>query len=241
MPHNRYFIDSPFAENTQVRLSGDECHHLLRVSRIRINEPVELVNGQGQLAQATLTEIGKNTAELSIDSVFQDPRQKIPLILALGIPRMNHLEWIIEKGTELNVTAFWLFPGILSEKESLSPNQQERLTHLAISAMKQCGRLDLPSIELKPPLLQWGQLPGTLLFGDTDENASYLWKNTSLNPLTPPVTLCTGPEKGFDSQERMFLLHTLKAHGVRLHPNILRAETAPLVGLSLIQTMLPSN
>lgn len=240
MPHNRYFIDEPFAESAQVSLSGDEYHHLVRVLRAKPNDIVELVNGRGQLAQANLTSIAKHSAELLIGDVFEEIRKKPALILGLGIPRMNHLEWIIEKGTELDVTSFWLFPGLLSEKQTLSDSQLKRAQHLAISAMKQCGRLDLPQIELKPPLLQWTpSLPGTLLFGDTAQNAPYLWDLPQ--PLTPPIVLFIGPEKGFDPKELVFLRKTLQAQGIRLHPNILRAETAPLVGLSLIQSMIVSN
>ena len=151
---------------------------------------------------------------------------------------MNHLEWIIEKGTELNATAFWLFPGMLSEKDTLSDSQRDRAKHLAISAMKQCGRLDLPEIVIKPPLLQWSPLTGTLLFGDTAEDAPYLWDLPLPKPLPTPVIVFIGPEKGFDPKERAFLLNTMKASSMRLHPNILRTETAPLVALSLIQPLI---
>jgi 16S rRNA (uracil1498-N3)-methyltransferase len=239
MPHNRYYLDADFLENEPVSMSGDESHHLIRVLRARPGEKVELVNGRGQLAQATVKEVAKHSAELMIGSVVQE-NPKPPLILAMGLPRMNHLEWVIEKGTELNATAFWLFPGIHSEKETLSDSQSERLKHLAISAMKQCGRLDLPTIELKPPLLKWTPQAGTLLFGDTAEDAPYLWDLPLKKPLASPVIVFIGPEKGFDSREREFLLSTMQAKGIRLHPNILRTETAPLVALSLIQAIINS-
>jgi 16S rRNA (uracil1498-N3)-methyltransferase len=237
MPHNRYYTESLFTENAHVALADDECHHLVRVLRARVGDEVELVNGRGQLAYGRLSEVAKHSAQVLIERIVQQPA-KSPLILAMGIPRMNHLEWIIEKGTELNATAFWLFPGLLSEKETLSDSQRERLQHLAISAMKQCGRLDLPEIVVKPPLLQWAALNGTLLFGDTAEDAPYLWDLSLPKPLPSPVIMFIGPEKGFDPKERAFLLNTMKAKSMRLHPNILRTETAPLVALSLIQPLL---
>lgn len=238
MPHNRYYCDTLFTSDQSLSLEGEEFHHLIRVLRARPGDELEIVNGRGQLAQAKLLEIAKHSVVLSILSVFEEPLTQPPLILAIGIPRMNHLEWIIEKGTELNVTHFWLFPGRLSEKESLSASQQERLKNLTISAMKQCGRLDLPSIEIKRPLLEWSSIPGTLLFGDTDQEAPYLWNLSWIKPLASPIIWFTGPEKGFDVKERDFLLNTLKAKGVRLHSNILRAETAPLVALSLTQSLI---
>lgn len=235
MPHNRYYIDSPMGEDQPVVLSGEEWHHLARVSRARKGDQVELVNGRGQLARATVNDLRKSDAELIIGTVLEKPSPP-PLILAQAIPRMNHLEWIIEKGTELNATAFWLFPGNLSEKDTLSPNQIARLKHLCVSAMKQCGRLDLPEIVLMPSLSQWKPLEGTLLFCDTAENAPNLWNLPRVQFL--PIYLFVGPEKGFDSKETSILSSALRAQGVRLHPNILRAETAPLVALSLIQNFL---
>ncbi|MBS0604400.1 MAG: 16S rRNA (uracil(1498)-N(3))-methyltransferase [Verrucomicrobia bacterium] len=238
MPHNRYYIDSPLEKGATLSIEGEEWHHLTRVLRARVGDHVELVNGHGILAGAHVVELNKRDAGLSIQEVSSYESPPPPLILAQAIPRMNHLEWIIEKGTELNATSFWLFPGNLSEKDSFSQTQMARLKHLAVSAMKQCGRLDLPKIKILPPLAKWVPQEGTLLFGDTAESAPYLWDLKATSPFKSPVILFIGPEKGFDSKERSFLLEQLHAKGVRLHKNILRAETAPLAALSLIQRFL---
>src|SRR5579862_10014163 len=113
MPHNRYYLDTPFQENKTVTLADEEFHHLSRVLRARVGDKVELVNGRGQLAHAHLMELTKKEARLGIKAI-EESKQKPPLILAQALTRMNHLEWIIEKGTELGTTSFWLFPGILS-------------------------------------------------------------------------------------------------------------------------------
>jgi 16S rRNA (uracil1498-N3)-methyltransferase len=238
MPHHRYFLDKPFEKNDTTILVGDELHHLSRVSRVRNGDFIELVNGRGQLAQAKLIELSKHEAKLHLVQVAEENSSKIPLILAQALTRMNHLEWIIEKGTELNATAFWLFPGILSEKEQLSQSQSIRLAHLAISAMKQCGRLDLPTIQSKPSLLKWPSLQGMLLFGDVRRQTPYLWELDLLPPLPSPIILFMGPESGFDDRELEFLQNSLKAKGIRIHANTLRAETASLSALSLLQQYL---
>ncbi len=228
MPHNRYFHDAPFHEHEHIALSAGESHHL-RVSRTPMGGLVELVNGRNQLAHARLLD----PDHLQIEQITEKPPPR-QIVLGLAIPKMNHLEWVIEKGTELNATAFWLFPGMLSEKESLSPNQLDRLRALSIAAMKQCGRLDLPAIEIKPPLLKWEKPAGTLIFGDLE--APYLW-DLSLT-FSDPIIIFIGPEKGFDPKERAFLQQSLKAQGVKFHSNILRAETAPLAALTLISSLV---
>jgi 16S rRNA (uracil1498-N3)-methyltransferase len=243
MPHNRYYIDAPLEERGSLTLRGEEWHHLVRVHRAALRDALELVNGRGQLALCHVTRLNKQDAEIGIDRTFQQTAHPPAVILALGISRMNHLEWIVEKGTELDVTSFWLFPGLLSEKRDLSPTQKDRLKALCIAAMKQCGRLDLPEIVCKPFLSQWGPQEGTLFFGDTAADAPYLWDLVFETPPSPPIIIFTGPEKGFDLKERSILAGTLGARGVRLHRNVLRAETAPLVAVSLMQqlTHLLSN
>ena len=238
MPQNRYYLDAPFHKANAYALTEGEWHHLVNVSKARPNTKVELVNGRGQLAQGKVQTLHKRSADIFIEDVFTEQKTKPAVILALAMPKKNHLEWIIEKGTELDATHFWLFPGMRSEITELSPAFLQRVIQLTIAAMKQSGRLDLPSVEFKPPLLQWPQLEGTLLFGDVSPQAPYLWTLKKTTATELPIILFTGPESGLHSQEETFLKHTLKATGIRLHPNILRAETAPLVGLSLIQTIL---
>lgn len=232
MAHNRYYLDAHLEPNQIISLAGEERHHLLRVMRAREGDLVELVNGRGSLAAALVHKLHQHTLELCIQQVSDQPLPP-PLVLALGISRMNHLEWVMEKGTELGATAFWLFPGLRSEKQTLNETQQKRLESLRISAMKQCGRLDLPSLVIKPPLLEWTPLEGELFFGTMAEEAPYL-----PSKLSCPLVFFVGPEKGLDPKEEAFLQGTLHAKGVKLHPYILRAETAALTALAQIELQL---
>lgn len=232
MPHDRFYIDTTLEKEDTVLLTDAEFHHLA-VSRARVGQSVELINGKGKLAQARLISLEKRQARLKVDTVCEEPLPSKEIILAQGLPRMNHLEWIVEKGTELGVSSFWFFPGLLSEKEQLSDNQCSRLHHLILSAAKQCGRLHLPELILKPPLETWDPLNGTLLFADPSEEAPFLWQ-TSLKAQSTTI-LFVGPEAGFESREAHHLVDVLKARKVRLHSNTLRTETASLAGLTLLQ------
>lgn len=226
MPTDRYYTSKPLVVGEAV-LEGEELHHL-NVMRIRAGESLELVDGYGRLGTAKLVHVSKKEALLQIKSIKQYPPSP-PLILAQAMPQKAHLEWIIEKGTELGVTQFWLFPGILSEKKELKPAQEERLHKILISAMKQCGRVDLPTIEHKPPLSEWSPCTGALLYGATDPKAPRL---LSLRPSSPCI-FCIGPEKGFHPEE-LFHLTRLKAEAVSLNSNILRVETAAITAVALL-------
>ncbi len=225
MPADRFFIPSPLKAPTVV-LEGEELHHLAKVMRVRLGETIEIVNGQGELAEAEVIALDKKTAELKIISRQTAPPPPQILILAQALTRPSSLEWIVEKGTELGADEFWLFPGDRSEKKELSPSQLRRLETILINALKQCGRLYLPKIVLMPSLDKWQAPNGSLFFGEISSEAKLLQ-----GPFAKTVMFFIGPEKGFSPEETK-LLAKLKAKGISLHENILRAETAAIAALS---------
>lgn len=233
MPAERYFIETPLTVGDVLSLEGQEYHHLVHVMRTKAGESVEVVNGMGQLAVADVQEINKKHASLLINSIVEEPAPQHAIILAQAIPRPNRLDFILEKGTELGMTQLWLFPGKHSERKEIGENQVERMKLVLIAAMKQCGRLRLPKIVVKPLLEKWNEFPTNAYFGDTDSSAevfSKVWKPGN------EVVFFVGPESGFNEGETTILRKHCK--GVKLHGNILRTDTAALTALSLISHWL---
>lgn len=237
MPADRFYISSTLHSGLEVVLDGTEFHHLAHVMRLKENETVDLVNGQGVLAKAQIRQISKKQAHLIIDTCYQEQRPNKEKILAQAIPRINRLDLIIEKGTELGATHFWLFPGMHSERKQITDHQIERLQAMSIAAMKQCGSLFLPTIEIKPTLTAWKALSFPAYFGDLDKDAPPFL--SLLNP-NESVLFFVGPESGFAEQEIEKLIE-IGAKGVKLHENILRTETAALVALSLMSVYTGSS
>ena len=220
MPHNRFFVETPFHPHQEIDLQEEGRH--LKVMRIREGDTIELVNGQNQLAHATLS----GPKQAKIVSV-EEKKPPFPVILCQAIPRQNRLDTIVEKGTELGMTELWLFPGKRSEKKGV---QLPRLKQITIAAMKQCGRLDLPKIIVMPPLHEWEPLNHPAYFGDLSEEAPPF---LSAIEKKEALAFFVGPEAGFTPEE-VEDLKRIGAQGVKLHPWILRTDTAPLVALSLI-------
>ncbi|MEM8727724.1 MAG: RsmE family RNA methyltransferase [Chlamydiota bacterium] len=220
MPHDRFYIDAPLKE--PLSIEGDEFRHLFHVMRKREGDEIELVNGNNTLALARIASLDKGSAELSIVATEERKPPLPPLVLVQALPKPSNLELIIQKGTELGVSTFYLYPSALSEQKELSGNQKKRLRQILIGAVKQCGRLDLPEI-------RWGfpKPEGNLYYGDLSEKAPPL---ASVGTL--PATLIVGPERGFSTEE----IETLgeKGRGVSLGPHILRTETAALAGIAIL-------
>ena len=243
MPAERYFHPELLKTDQIINVKDQELHHLINVMRTRLGERLEVVNGQGQLAEATLQTIEKKNASLHVESVETNTLPNQRLILAQGMPRQNRLEFIIEKGTELGMTEIWLFPASRSEKKDFSANQLERLNTLTIAAMKQCGRLFLPKIVVMPPLKQWKSPDiGHIFFGDTHPDALPFLSTWKKFAPCDQAIFCIGPESGF-APEEIAVLQKLQAHGVKLHPNILRTDTAAIAALTLLSHFIyyPNN
>jgi len=147
--------------------------------------------------------------------------------------RASKLEWVVEKGTELGANAFLFYTAVHSEKDELSSNQLERLRYLAISALKQSGRLYLPSFEIVPDLSALFVKEARFLFGDP--RAKDRFEFASLKG-TPEIVFVTGPEQGFSAEELAVL--DKYAKGVRLSANVLRAETAPIAAASMLGLLI---
>lgn len=148
--------------------------------------------------------------------------------------RPSKLEWVIEKGVEIGADSFYLYVADGSTQQSLSEHQLARLNTIAIAATKQSKRLYLPKIELTKnlqQLLDKTQFP--VFFGDL-EAVFQPWKRQEIS-----VIFLTGPEKGFSEKELALLRK--KGQGIRMTPYVLRAETAPIVAISLMVQPIPNN
>lgn len=234
MPKDRYYYQGPLVKGKKIELATHEAKHLVKVMRTQVGDSFEVINGCGELAQCTLDEFDRRTARGTVEKVQRVKQTKPSITLLQALPRFNRLDAIIEKCTELGMTELHLFPGEKSERKNLSSQQKERVLNLSIAAMKQCGRLHLPSVDIMESLDKRSMWPSPLLFGSVASDAKPLWG--ALNSLSPQdkISIAIGPEAGFTSSEEDILLK----HGgvpIKLSDSILRTDTAPIAALAVIQ------
>ena len=222
MPHMRFYTPEPLKECATVAISGEEALHIRRVMRAQVGTKIELVNGKGSVGFGAVTYIDKREVQIKIESTESESKSEKWITLYQAMPKFTHLQIIVEKCSELGVDEIVLFQSSLSEKKELSKNQKERLHHLSVSALKQCGRLTLPLIregklnEAKGPHLYFGEIKGV-----TKVTSSEI------------ATFINGPEAGFDKKD-FEQMKSLDAQGVVLSPNILRTETAAIIAVALL-------
>jgi 16S rRNA (uracil1498-N3)-methyltransferase len=235
MPSERYYYDDKFTDHYVV-LQDQEFHHLTHVIRSKKGESVELVNGRGELACAIIEKLDKKQALLKINEVISKPLPQNQVVLVQAIPRMNRLDFILEKGTELGMTQIWLFASDKSERKALTDHQLERMRFVTIAAMKQCGRLYLPEMKIYDSLDEIPIKSMPAFFGDTNPHAPLFRQVWNKKAEDSDIAFYIGPESGFTDKEINFL-HQNGASGVKLHSNILRTDTAALAALAIIEQL----
>lgn len=238
MPCYRFYINSTLVRDAKIILQGDQLHHMKNVMRIRVGEIVQVINGRNQLAQATIDRYqGNQSGHLTLHHVYTKEIPDKPAInLIQPLTRSKGLDLVIEKCTELGVKHFYLYGSQQGEITSLSSGRQNKLTQIAISALKQSGRLDLPTFTFADRLhdLKIEQDAYPVCFGDTRH------LNDDHVGLTPQLTLanyksvCIGPEQGFSDMELHYLQNQIGASGIKISPFTLRSETASIAITTLV-------
>ena len=234
-----YFLsEEPLSQGEAIVLEGTEAIHLLQSRRIRVGDKFVLQDPGGNRFQAELTGSSRGKAEAVIlETVPVPDPPPVQVTILQAAVKEKAAEWIIQKGTETGVERIVFFQSnnsTVSSRQLETEKNQERWHRIAWEACKQCERQFPPSIELMPNLtdalektkgggawvLDWAQ-------GVSPETAR---RRTG---LPPEARLLVGPEGGLKPQE----IDLAKRAGflpVRIGNTILRAETAALVGLSLL-------
>ncbi|MGK5593802.1 MAG: RsmE family RNA methyltransferase [Parachlamydiaceae bacterium] len=238
MPQNRFYLASTLKLGNQYSLEGEEAQHC-KVMRCQENDIVEVINGRGVITKAAILRIDKKAVHFKVIEYEEFPPPYCTFSLAQAIPRLNRLDAIIEKGTELGANQFLIFPGELSEKKVLTSTQVQRIEHIVIAATKQCGRLWAPSIQMMPSLKKWPPQEAALFFGDIAPSAPLLKDKIHDLLVHTNLTFFIGPEQGFSKNEEV-LFSNMGAVGVRLHSNVLRTDTAAIATLSIASHLLNS-
>ena len=160
--------------------------------------------------------------------------------LAFSLIKKNPLDMMIQKATELGIQKF--IP-IVSERSIVRNINNERIKKIIVGASEQSNRISIPEI-LKPKSLKvfLKNFPkdGKLIFCDINSNNSEL-KNSALKKNNKtPICILIGPEGDFSESERQSIIDIDQSFSLSLASNILRAETAAIAAISVVNFYLDS-
>ena len=223
----RLFFPKSVSVNSIDKLDKSQSHYVSKVMRLKENEIFSLFNSSGEW-EVKILNISKNIVEFNVIKKLRQKENSKELWLAFSPIKSNYFNFMIQKATELGVTKF--LP-IIFDRTIVRKINKDRLEKVIIEATEQSNRINVPTIEEPQTLKDFLKLDMDLIF--TDLNAS----NTkiSLDKLTKnPLCVIIGPEGDFSEDERREILNFKRVQPIKINENILRAETAVISAISII-------
>lgn len=231
---HRFFTSEKLEIGGNVIISSIELvNQIKNVFRMKVGDRVILFNGGEYDFECSITSIDKISVQL-IPKKSSSCRNVINknIVLCASVIKKDNFELIIEKVTELGVSAIVPIVSQRSEKKSLN---LERLNKIAIEASEQSGRNNVPVIseikELGSVLQDLSKENMNIVVFHTDRNQIHEGKSSTLEMPVNNVAIFIGPEGGWTDEE-VKLFHSAKALFLSLGKGILRAETAAIVAVS---------
>ena len=216
----------------EVVVSDRNHHYLARVLRASVGQALVVFDGQGFAAQATIRAISKKQTEITITEGQYTPDVRLPITLGLAWIKSDRFDWAIQKATELGVSAIQPLITEFSDRPPKGERLEKKASHWAeilINACEQSGNNWIPELR---PLCSIDQIETAL-----PTHVAHPGSTDTALTTTGHQQLLIGPEGGFSETE----IESLRARQVKpmsLGPTILRAETAAVVGLTLLGSRL---
>lgn len=214
----------PSLAGDELELVSAQAHYVRDVLRLGVGTVVEVFDGQGNAARATLTHVDSAAVRARLDERYRgEPAAAVTI--AMATPKGDRADWAVEKLTELGVTRLvWL----VCERSVAVPREDgkklARWVRLAEAAASQSGRSDIPTIEAPTQFAEAvAELGGGVI---AHMGGEPLAKLMASRPEIPRVCLI-GPEGGFTSSE-LEIAESAGYSRVGLARHVLRSETAAM-------------
>ncbi len=228
MPHAdtpRLFVEGPLFAGAQVAASEAQAHYLVHVMRRSAGDLLRLFDGaSGEWLARIAT--SRRGASLAVETQTRAQATEPDIWLAFAPLKRDATELVVQKASELGVSA--ILP-VFTEHTNGRINLN-RMQSIAVEAAEQCERLSVPDVRAPVSFADLlGSWPPSRLLAAAVERSSPA-------PIPPAAgALLVGPEGGFSPRELDVMRRTSFICPVSLGPRVLRAETAAIVGLALLQ------
>ena len=232
----RLYVAAPLEQGGIITLDRAKAHYLTHVLRLSAGSRVLVFNSRdGEWSASLATQ--KRPAALVIDAQTRAQTPPGDLHYLFAPLKAARLDYMVQKAVEMGVSR--LVP-VLTRHGQVTRVNTERMRANAIEAAEQCGILTLPTVEAAAPLADLlGRWEPSRRLVFCDENADVTDPVATLSAaLGSPLAVLVGPEGGFAEDERARLLKLPNVVQISLGPRILRADTAAVAALTLVQAVI---
>jgi len=234
----RLYFSNKIHSELISHLTKDQSHYVKDVMRLKVGDLLSIFNDQGEW-NAKIENYEKNKANIKILEKVRNMKNENNIWLAFSPIRQNPLNFMIQKTTELGIQKF--IP-IICERSMVKDINIERIKKIIIESSEQSNRISIPDITKKESLINFLNLfpkKGRIIFCDINCKKSNL-KNVLSKKIEGPTCILIGPEGDFSENERQSIIDLNQTFSISLASNILRAETAAIAAVTLVNFQLNS-
>ena len=233
----RLYVEDALAPGAKLALSPEQSHYVLRVMRGAEGDRLTLFNGRDGEWRARISGTSKRSCELTSEARIAAQTEVPDVWLVFAPVKKIPADYLTQKATELGVR---LLQPVLTHRTIARRVNADRMRANAIEAAEQSGRLTVPEIrepqDLVKLLRSW-PANRRLVFCDEGGDAPPLAEALTDDAGFEQWAILTGPEGGFDTEERAAIRARAFAFPVSLGPRIMRADTAALAALAIWQSV----
>lgn len=217
-------------------LPREQAHYLTGVLRLQPGDPVAVFNGRDGEWLAHLSDVSKKGASLRLERLVSAVKPPPDIDYCFAPLKHARLDYVVQKAAELGARR--LRP-VITQRTIAERVNMDRMRANVIEAAEQCNLVFVPEVhepvKLPKLLAAWEQ--GRALVS-CDETAATANPLTALHGLKAPAAVLIGPEGGFTEEERRLLAAQSFVTAISLGPRIMRADTAAVAALTLLQASL---
>ena len=236
----RLYFSKELKANLLSNLSNEQSHYIKNVMRLKPGDTISLFNAANGEWDAKIVNHNKENTEFKVEKLTKSKKSENELWLAFSPIKKSYLDMMVQKTTELGIRKF--IP-ILSDRTIVKEINIERLKKIIIEASEQSNRISVPEIKNLEPLTSFlNKFPneGSLIFCDINCDKRNLKDILSKENLGP-VCILIGPEGDFSERERQLIIEKKEISSLSLASNILRAETAAIAAVTIVNYQLNFN
>jgi 16S rRNA (uracil1498-N3)-methyltransferase len=230
----RCFLDAALSEGAELPGTPAQAHHLGTVLRRGPGDAVALFNPRDGEFAARIVALRKDRCAFALEGRLRAPAPEPDLRLLVAAIKRDALDWVVEKATELGVSRI---QPVVTRRSIVDRVNTDRLATIARGAAEQCERLSVPVVAAALPLhAALDAWDGSALFVAAERRGAMPLRHAAAGTRLPLGWL-VGPEGGFEARELDDTLNRPFVTAVALGPRILRAETAAVAGLAVLQAL----
>lgn len=233
----RLFVDAPLAAAQEVELAPAQAHYLRQVMRLADGAEALVFNGRDGEWLARLLARGKRGAALAVQRQIRPQPETFGPVYAFAPLKQARLDYMVQKAVEMGASR--LSP-VLTQFTQVTRMNMDRMRANAIEAAEQCGILALPALDEPVSFQKWlAAIPigAAIVFCDEDSAERPPLEELAKAKAKQEIAVLVGPEGGFAEAERRLLLARENVIRLSLGPRILRADTAAVAALALVQSV----